>query len=259
MTSASAYIDELVKQDYRRHPIEVKRTHGFEILLNPNDSWLSPIVAIIGTYEPDETRLFKRVLRSGSKVIDVGANLGWFTLLAATVVGRSGLVISLEPEPKAFSSLVKSVQRNGFKNVIPLNQAASDVDGAQTLFLHRGDSLGNSIVRNFGDGGIPVASSTLDNLARAYGLLAVDLVKVDAEGAEPEVIAGMRWLIDEGRVQHMILEWNPREWGPHQDLLRMLFEKFEVFAINRLSLRQLTRVTKDSIPPSTLNLYLAKR
>ncbi len=90
LSSTSAFIDEMVKQDYLRNPIEMKRTHGFEIYLNPKDGWFSPIVGIIGSYEPDETRIFKRVLRRRSKVIDVGANLGWFTLLSATLIGREG-------------------------------------------------------------------------------------------------------------------------------------------------------------------------
>jgi len=258
-SSTSSYIDERVKEAYKRHPVEIKRTHGFEIYLNPKDSWLSPIVAIIGSYEPDETRIFESVLRPGNKVIDVGANLGWFTLLSAALVGEEGRVIALEPEPHTFSFLKRSIERNHFANVLPLKQVASDLDGTRTLFLHQDDTLGNSIVRDFGSGGTEVSSTKLDTLARNYGLDTIDLVKVDAEGAEPEVISGMQRLIAEGRVSRMILEWNPKEWTPHQAICQMLFEKFDVFSINRLSLRPLTRVTRDSIPPSTLNLLLVSR
>ncbi len=172
---------------------------------------------------------------------------------------KRGLVISIEPEPRTFAFLAKSVERNHFANVVLLNQVASDVDGTQTLFLHQDESLGNSIVRNFGKGGIRVPSSRLDTVAKDYGLDLIDLVKVDTEGAEPQVISGMQQLITEGRVLHMVLEWNPREWTSRQELLSMLFERFDVYAVNRLSLRLLTKVTKEAIPPSTLNLFLTKK
>jgi FkbM family methyltransferase len=258
LAATSAYIDELVKQEYQSHPLVTKRTHGFEICLNPDDPWFSPIVAIIGSYEPDETRIFERVLKSGNKVIDVGANVGWFTLLSAKLVGKEGQVMALEPAPRTFSFLSKSVKKNGFANVVLLNQVASDFDGTATLFLHRDESLGNSIVRDFGRGELRVPSSRIDTLAREHRLDVIDLVKVDAEGAEPQVVSGMLGLIEEGRVRQIVLEWNPNEWAPHPELLSMLFERFDVFSINRLALRPLTKVARDSIP-STLNLFLVKK
>ncbi|MDG6981259.1 MAG: hypothetical protein JRN51_09155, partial [Nitrososphaerota archaeon] len=126
LSATSAYIDELVKRDYQRNPVEMKHTHDFDIFLNPNDPWFSPIVAIIGSYEPDETRLFERVLKRGNTVVDVGANVGWFTLLSASLVGKEGRVLGLEPEPRTFSYLSRSVVRNGFTNAVLLNRVASD-------------------------------------------------------------------------------------------------------------------------------------
>jgi FkbM family methyltransferase len=256
--ATSAYIDELVKKDYRSHPVATKRTHGFEICLNPDDPWFSPIVAIIGSYEPDETRIFERVLKRGNKVIDIGANVGWFTLMSARLVGKEGRVMALEPAPRTFSFLSRSVEKNAFANVVLLNRVASDFDGTATLFLHRDESLGNSIVRDFGRGGLQVPSSRIDTLAMEHRFDIIDLVKVDAEGAEPQVVSGMRGLIEEGKVRHMVLEWNPKEWSSHQDILSTLFERFDVFSINRLALRPLTKVARDSIP-SALNLFMVKK
>ena len=71
-----------------------------------------------GTYEPEETRLFRSKCRPGDTVIDVGANVGWYTVIASKLVGKKGRVIAFEPEPVNFAILKKNVLANGCENVI---------------------------------------------------------------------------------------------------------------------------------------------
>jgi len=260
VSSATAQIDHLVKEEYLKRPIAIKKTEGFDIYLNPDDNYSSPLIGITGTYEPEITRIFKKILTRGNKVIDVGANIGWFTLLAARIVGLEGEVMSFEPEPTNFALLAKSVEKNGFTNVMLLNEAVSDIDGKLRLNLHgQGNAGAHSIVRDFGGEGILVQSSKLDTIAERFNLDHVDLVKVDVEGAEPQVISGMRLLIDNEKVSRMIIEWNPKEWSTSQELLSVLSEEFHIWRVNKMSLTQLTRMDERTLPHSQANLYLVKK
>ncbi len=260
VSSTVAYIDGLVKEEYSKRPIEIKRANGFDIYLNPEDNYMSPLIGITGTYEPEVTRIFKMVLKEGDTVIDIGANVGWFTLLAARTVGETGRVISFEPDPENFALLTKSVQRNEFPNVVLFKEAVSDIDGIRRLNLNgSGNSGAHSIVRDFGGGSIPVQSSKLETVAERLNLDLIDLIKVDTEGAEPQVVSGMRSLIDDGKVLRMIIEWNPKEWGTSSELLSLLFETFHVYRVNHLSLAQLTGISRETLPLSQANLYLVKK
>jgi FkbM family methyltransferase len=246
-----------MREEYLKRPVEIKNTQGFEIYLNPKDYVISGPIAITGTYESGVTRIFKRVLKRGDKVIDVGANIGWFTLLAAGLVGEKGLVMSFEPEPYNFSLLTKSVERNQFSNVVLFKEVASDVDGTKRLNLNEhGNPGAHSIARDTGGESILVQSSRLETAAEKARLDRIDLVKIDAEGAEPQVISGMKSLIADGKVLHMVVEWNPKEWASNSELLSWVFEVFDIY---RIDLVRFTKMRKEAIPPSQANMYLVKK
>jgi FkbM family methyltransferase len=258
ISSVNAHINNSVRQEYLRAPIEFKKSEGFEIYLEPKGSGISPLVAIIGTYEPEVTWIFKKVLKQGDRVIDIGANIGWFTLLSARIVGRSGLVVSFEPEPENFSLLTKSICKNRFSNVISFNEVVSDIDGSQMLNLSQRSDL-HSIVHDFGGERILVQASKLETVAKRLNLDRVDLVKIDVEGAEPQVISGMRSLVDDGRVLHMVIEWSPSVWAANLELLSWLFEAFNIYRINHVSFSRFTKMKKETLPLTGANLYLVKK
>ena len=159
--STAVYIDEILREKYAEQPVELKQTRGFYIYLNTQEAFVTPWIGVAGSYELPTTEIFLSLLGRGSKVIDVGANVGWFTLLAAHRVGNTGTVLSFEPEAKSFSLLSKSVTRNGFGNVNLFNQIVSDVDGMGTLHIHPDESQTglHSIVRDFGGKQLAVPST----------------------------------------------------------------------------------------------------
>jgi FkbM family methyltransferase len=258
--TATKYVDGLIIEEFVEKPIKVKKVHGVQIYLNSEDRYTSPLIAILGDYEPEVTKQFERILKPRMTVMDVGANVGWFTLLSAKLVGEDGLVVALEPDPQNFSLLSKSVETNRLKNVTLLKEAASDADGVALLGLSKNGNTGAHAITRAVDGdAISVSSSKLDTVARRLGVRRIDLVKIDVEGHEPQVMSGMLSLINQRLVENIIMEWNPSEWMQRPELLRMIFESFDVYRINHLDLRRLTRLIEPPLGSSQSNLLLVQK
>jgi FkbM family methyltransferase len=256
--TAADYIDQLRKVNYSKNPISEKHVLGFDILLNPNDRGVSPSIAIAGWYEPETTELFKRILRKGMTVIDVGANVGWYTLLASKVVGREGLVVSFEPDPTSFSFLKKSVEANGCDNVYLFQECLADMEGTRSLYLSSGNLGGHSIARRVSESAISVEATTLDKRLSEIGIKEVSLVKVDVEGAEPQVILGGKYILQ--HTAKLLIEYNPEAWIDKAGLLDELLSGYESFQTIK-SPFLIKRTTKERIESlhKPTNLYLKRR
>jgi len=173
---------------------------------------LSREVCFTGVYEPPVTRVFRHHAAAGATIADVGANWGYFTLLAAAAVGPAGSVLALEPDPRQFEALARNVALNGYTHVACVQAAASDTDGRVTL-TGFADEAANRGVSRIGPAGetdgrrFDVRAATLDGLTAASPR--VDLVKIDVEGAEDLVLAGMRAGLSAHRYRAVILELHP--------------------------------------------------
>jgi FkbM family methyltransferase len=154
-------------------------------------------------YEQGTTRLFCQLLQSKSCVFDVGANVGYYTILAATFLEGRGEVHAFEPWSHAFSWLSRNVNRNRL-TCVRLNQLAlSDRAGQASLFLPADGAWSNaSLVKGFTEQreALPVATTRFDFYCRHHLIRAIDLVKIDVEGAELQVLRGMGSLL--------------RQWSP---------------------------------------------
>ena len=151
-------------------------------------------VYFMGLFEPVESFLFARILRPGMIVIDAGANIGQYTLLAGTAVGSAGRVHSFEPVPATFEHLRRHVSTNHLTNV-ELNQTALWKEAATvTLSLPReySHNAGTWTIGASDSGTAPVTAQAtrLDDYAARRDLARVDLIKMDIQGAEPFALAG---------------------------------------------------------------------
>src|SRR5205814_8363177 len=130
-----------------------------------------------------------------------------FTYLSAKILWTKDLVVSFEPEHTSFSLLARSLSRNNFSNVMLIPKSLSDIEGERTLYLSATDHKGmHSIVYDSGGPNISVPSVKLDTEAARLGLDHIDLLKIDAEGAEPEILAGAVDLLSERRVSNLIFD-----------------------------------------------------
>ena len=167
---------------------------GVRFYLNAKDTGLSAELAVEGVHEPRLTAALRQLLRPGMVVADVGANIGYFALLAARRVSPGGKVIALEPFPESYCLLVKNVRANGLANVVPLQVAAGDAARCATLHVYekanwnRLGAPGPGVL-----GAVPVQVEALDILLSAERR--VDLVRMDVEGAEYEVLLGARGIL----------------------------------------------------------------
>lgn len=153
-------------------------------------------------YESEISALFASVLREGDTVLDVGANVGWFTLLSAAMVGPSGRVIALEPAPGNILKLRDNVSLNKLTNVDIRETAVSDSMDDSILYLNPHGNGGHALWDMQEGKAIPVTTMTLDSLM----LNKVRLVKIDTEGHEVRVLAGAHKLLSEVRPAYVVAE-----------------------------------------------------
>jgi FkbM family methyltransferase len=159
-------------------------------------------------YEPELADL-EKLLSPGKTFIDVGANYGIYTLVASRLVGEAGRVIAFEPTAQSFAGLRKNIVLNGLMNVLMFPMALSDRAG--TAWLYYGtDPVRNSLGRDpcSEGGGEEVATDSLDNVLRRATVEHVDVIKIDAEGAEELVLRGASRLLTSKRPI-VIYEVNP--------------------------------------------------
>ena len=144
-----------------------------------------------GEWEPEETALLRSVTPAGGTFVDVGANIGYFTLLASRWVGPTGRVIALEPVASTYRRLRRNLELNGAGNVTTLQCGASARSGTAKMAVG-GDAGHSHLVRDedAATAAEGVALTTVDELVEAHGLRRLDVLKVDVEGADFDVIRG---------------------------------------------------------------------
>lgn len=180
---------------------------GHRMVLDPRDSLL---LSVREVYEPTETAFFLRSLRPGQTVVDVGANIGYYTLLFARAVGPSGRVYAFEPEPNNFELLQTNVELNGYQNVVLENAAVSASPGTLRLFLNDGN-LGDHQTYDAGEGraAVEIRAASLDEYFAA-NRAPIDFIKMDIQGWEPAALAGMRGVLDANPDVVLVTELWPK-------------------------------------------------
>jgi FkbM family methyltransferase len=183
---------------------------GLKMQLDPQE-WLQVDLLAGRSFEPLTTRLFKTVLGEGDTCIDVGAHVGFHTLMAARAVGGTGRVIAVDPQPYTCERLITNARLNALTNILVVCAAAGASDGFVVLPTQRpSDKARLSLV---GPGvsddrtSFEVALVRLDALAERHQISGVRLLKIDVEGYESEVLRGARALLE--RTENIILELLP--------------------------------------------------
>lgn len=165
---------------------------GAEILCDPNDL-IQRSILNFGVWEPNISYWMSRILGAGDVCIDVGANIGYDTLLASSVVGAAGKVVSIEAAPRIFSLLEHNVRVNRVDNVRLVNAAVSD--RRQTLTLYAGGVRNTGATTTLASRGLPVETTveafTLAQLLLPEEIAHARLIKIDIEGAEIAVLKGL--------------------------------------------------------------------
>ncbi len=204
---------------YNASGIVCSRTiHGFRILLSGADVSVTPEIAMNGYYELREELFVRTIVRGGDWVIDVGANVGIYTLLLAQLVGAWGRVFAYEPNPECRDLLSRSLAMNWVHERVVLNSTAVGSCAGETSLSFNPESLGGATVVAEGDQGVFLETQKLFSRQRKVNVVVVKLddqfpvdlhirfLKIDTEGFEHEVLAGAMRLIERGCIDFIMLE-----------------------------------------------------
>jgi FkbM family methyltransferase len=206
-------------------PRELK-TQGVIVALNPADPVISGAL-LFGVYEKPETEFFRAVCRPGMTVLDIGANVGYYTALAAARVD-GGKIVALEPDRENFGFLEATVAANSARNVVCIRKAASSKSGVMTLFSSASNRGDNRLYANeFPGTQSQVEVCTIDELLSDLGIPTVHLVKIDVQGFEGQVMRGMNGLLRSAPEITILMEFWPeglRQAGTGPEELLALLE-----------------------------------
>jgi FkbM family methyltransferase len=211
----------------------ISTTWGGKLLTFASDLGLTPDLVTTGEYDPAFTNWLQRTLRPGLVAWDVGANIGYFTLLMAQLVGERGRVVAWEANPPTHALLVESLTMNYLLDRVEARAVAVAEHDGVLAFHSMSRFVGCGSLRAPDDAhyerfpvdeasAIEVPAEPLDRFLEATDH--VDLVKVDVEGAELGVLRGMRGLLAAGKVGtvafELLRETMGEDWEPICGLLR---------------------------------------
>jgi FkbM family methyltransferase len=201
------------------------------------------VLAISGVWEPSVTTPFKRALGPGDVCVDIGAHIGYFTLLASRLVGPDGHVYAFEPSPANYDALRANLNRNGVGNVTAFQMAVGE--RAERALLHEapGTNTGRSTLRNVTPNRAPIEGRGVFVDVRPAtecipeeDLRRIRVIKIDVEGYEVEVLRGLAPVFELGEPLAVFVEFNPA-WSEEAEAARFLdgLCRARGFTLQRLS------------------------
>ncbi|HKP72261.1 MAG TPA: FkbM family methyltransferase [Pyrinomonadaceae bacterium] len=214
---ANDFLVRSLKQTYAE-------VQGHKMYLDANDSLA---LSVNGVYEPFETELLRKLVKPGDTVLDIGANIGYYTLILAELVGATGKVYAFEPEPTNFELLRRNVELNGYKNVVLVRKATSNKNGSLRLYLCEDNKAMHRVYESHycGDGYVEIEAVRLDDYFAGRDER-IDFIKIDIEGAEYAALEGMQTLLRKNSRAKLVTEYTPlaiKEFGVEpQEYLRLL-------------------------------------
>jgi FkbM family methyltransferase len=187
----------LLKRQLSSAPFLLREVSGFSFRVPSLQDPIGFSLLVDGVYEPLLLKFLLDHLAEGSVFLDIGSNVGVFTLPAAKKVGLSGRVVSLEASPAVFPFLEENVAKSGFQNIFLKQRAVYDRDLERLDFYEAPpDRAGmGSIARQFNASPVAVRASTLDGILAEAGLEVAEVMKVDVEGCESKVFSGAAGLL----------------------------------------------------------------
>jgi FkbM family methyltransferase len=187
-----------------------KTSEGFSIVAGLADQ-VGKDLFFHGVYEPITTAVIKHLLRPGDIFMDVGANIGFFALLAARLVGRTGKVYAFEPNEETRLMMIESLRANEIEHVVVDPRACTEKSGRFILVPGGLTNLGGTKVEKASveNGEGSVEGVRLDDFFAEEGLENVRLLKMDIEGGEDAALAGMERALERRLVDYLLVEFHP--------------------------------------------------
>jgi FkbM family methyltransferase len=174
-------------------------------------AYVNDAVIVSEMHEPQLTHHFEK-FRKGN-FVDIGAHVGKYTVLVARQLQDRGAVVSIEAHPGNFNALKRNIELNGLTNVIAVNLACWSKNGHLRLFRDSSSTATSSysVTKKFQGDHITIDAKTLDDILKELKIDIVNFMKIDIEGAEPEVLRGAEELLSQGKILKIIFEGDRKE------------------------------------------------
>lgn len=205
-----AWIASLAKRMIKVQRLQVQTEHGL-FYVDPI-SHLGNLLISEGIYEDCMVSTLKKYLSPGAVFVDVGANEGYFSVLASALVGASGRVVAIEPQSRLQTVLQQNFELNGCSNIKLISTAISDAENTAELYLTPDTNTGASGLSRGTRYRLPtetVQTTTLLKLIADQQLEQIDLMKMDIEGFEYEALLGAEAVLRTGQIKALALELHP--------------------------------------------------
>lgn len=192
---AARYLNARLRDQPRRRVVRTR--FGAAMAVDTQDL-IQRFVYLFGVWEPHMTSWLRRRLRPGDTYIDVGANVGYFSLLAAHLVGGDGRVVAIEASPALHRRVRQHAELNGHRSIRAVNAAVSDQQKTVTFILASSQNMGAAGIVPYGGPAeltLDVEAYPLPELVAPEELTAARVIKIDVEGAEGGVIRGLAPLL----------------------------------------------------------------
>ncbi len=238
----------------------------FKIFVDTRDRGIAPHLIMDGFWETWLTQYLAKIVQPGNTCLDIGANVGYFSVLMSALAGDKGRTIAFEPIPgiAKLLRLTAGVNGPGFE-VAELALAAKE--GILQLQIPEG-SFGEASIVDRTDRlivpktSIDVRTTTLDHFLEEMDIKKVDIIKMDVEGAEPFVFEGMKQTIAKNKNLQLIIEYSPFLYEDPRGFTEYLFSNFNVSRIKDVEqIEDLNESAMDTLLNLTdhTDLYLRRK
>jgi FkbM family methyltransferase len=191
----------------KKEPVIVKEIQGSKMYLDMRDKGVSRELALRGIREELFTKTLRGALREGDCVLDVGANIGYYALMAACLVGPQGKVYAIEPVSHNIKLLEDSIRLNNYSNIETFNLAMGQSESVSKLYLSDHPNWSSFYRPRQVTGQIDIQITSIDSFLKDKR--SPDVIRMDVEGYEYEILLGMSDLLESGRPLRLFIEFHP--------------------------------------------------
>lgn len=228
--------------------------------------WDWKLEMLLNLYEKDTTALFKKLIKPGMVIVDIGAHIGYYSRMFSKLAKKNGAIYAFEPDPNNYKLL--SLNSKKLKNVKIFNEALSDKIGLINFYQSNNTGCHSLVTQNSIKDTINVPTETLDEFAKKNKIQKIDLIKIDVEGGEPIVFAGCKNTFQQDSLM-VVMEFTPANFQklgiPPLSFLNNLqkeygFSLYEIGAKGKIKNIRVEDINLDKIMGNkeSINLFLKK-
>jgi len=205
-------------------PLFIRRVQGMRLAVNPILKGIHKDLLIHGSREPYSTHIFRKELKRGMTVIDIGANIGYYCLIESSIIGEEGIVYAVEPSYQNIKYLVLNLLLNSCKNVIVRTIAIGDKNGSVTFKIVEDAPNLSRVATSKDETKFKVAMKTLDSFVEEEKIGHVDFIRMDVEGFECRILRGARKVLS-SHLPKLFIEIHPSMMTDYGDSIESFLQE----------------------------------